>query len=62
MGREEEFPPEVLYIDKMLTTFSVFTCDNVREVDSHILGELGGGLTALQRAVVPGEVRVQMAL
>lgn len=60
MGREEEFPPEVLYIDKILTTFSVLTCDNVRDVGSHILGDLG--LTALQRAVVPCEVGVRMAL
>lgn len=44
----------------MLTTFSVFTCDNVRDVGSHILGDLG--LTALQRAVVLSEVGVQMAL
>lgn len=66
LGREEEPPSEVLYIDKVLTmeprTVSVFTRDSVREVGSHNLRDLGGGLTALQRAVVPCEVRVQMAL
>lgn len=66
LGGEEEPPHEVLYIDKALImesrTFSVFTRDSVREVGSHILGDLGRGLTALQRAVVPCEVRVRMAL